>query len=137
MTINNLKIVLAFIMTTVIMCAINFIAQIVLIFTDIVSRMETSSALAIVLWMVTGVFAAIFTEAAAELFIDKKDITYRLIHTPVLVVYIIAIVLAVILMLQGEFMSDPSDFTLLLSNGFVFISYFFGTAGMAFIGRKL
>lgn len=137
MTINHLKIILAFMITTFILCVVNFIVQIALIFIDVVSRMETSSALTIVLWIVTGVFGAIFTEATAELFIDKKEITYPLVHGPILIVSIAAIILAVVLMIQGEFISDPADFTLLFSNGFVFISYFLGTGGFAFIGRKL
>lgn len=137
MTLNHLKIILAFMITTFILCVVNFIAQIALIFIDVVSRMETSSALTIVLWIVTGVFGAIFTGATAELFIDKKEITYRLVHEPILIVSIVAIILAAVLMIQGEFIADPADFTLLFSNGFVFISYFLGTGGFAFIGRRL
>jgi H+/Cl- antiporter ClcA len=136
-TINHLKIILAFIITTFIMCVVNFIGQIVLIFIDVVSRMESSSALTIVLWIVTGVFAAIFTQATAEQFIAKKEITYRLVHWPILIISMVAIVIAVVLMIQGEFISDPADYTLLFSNGFTFISYFLGTGGFAFIGRKL
>jgi H+/Cl- antiporter ClcA len=119
------------------MCVINFVAQIALIFLDIVSRMETSSALTIVLWIVTGVFGAIFTQATAELFLDKKEITYKLVNVPILGVSIVAISVAIIFMVQGEFMNDPSDFTLFFSNGFVFISYFLGTGGMALIAKKL
>ena len=103
---------------------------------DVVSQFEASSMLTIMLWLVTGVFGAIFTEAAAGLFLDKKEITYPLIHTPVLTVSIVMIILAGVMMSLGEFVSDPSDFTLLFSNGFVFISYFLGAGGFAFIGRR-
>jgi hypothetical protein len=68
---------------------------------------------------------------------EKKDISYQLVHYPVLMVSTAAIVMALVLMFQGEFIADPSEFTLLFSNGFVFISYFFGAAAMSFIGRKL
>ncbi len=119
------------------MSVLNFVAQVVLIFLDVISRWESSAALILVLWFVTGVFSALFTEATAALFMDKKEITYRLIHTPILIISIIAIMLAVVLMLRGEFIHDPSEFTLLFSNGFVFISYFLGTGGFAFIGRKM
>jgi hypothetical protein len=136
-TVKHFYIVLSFIITTLIMGVVNFVAQVVLIFLDVISRWESSSALIIVLWIVTGVFSAIFTEATAALFLDKKEITYRLVHSPILIVSIVAIALAVVFMLQGEFIHDTSEFTLLLSNGFVFISYFLGTGGFAFIGRKL
>jgi hypothetical protein len=131
------KIVLAFLITTAIMGVFNFIAQIVFIFLDLVSRWESSSALILVLWIVTGVFAAIYTEAVAGLLMEKKDITYRIVYTPVLIVSIAAMVVASILMFQEGFTSDPSEFTLLLNNGLNFISYFFGAAGMSLIGRKL
>ncbi len=135
--IKYIKIVLAFLITTIIMGAVNFVAQIALLFMDLLSRWESSSALIVVLWIVTGVFASIFTEAVAGLFLNKKEITYRLIHYPVLVVYVIAIVMALVFMFQGHFISDIAEYTLLFSNGFVFISYFFGAAAMSFIGRNL
>ncbi len=134
---THLKIFLAFLISTFVLCVLNFIAQIALIFIDIISRWESTSALTIVLWIVTGVFGAIFTESAAGLFINKNQISYRLIHTPVLFVSLAAILLAVFLMVQGEFIADPSEFTLLFSNGIVFISYFIGSAGFAFLARKL
>ncbi len=119
------------------MCVVNFMAQIALIFMDVVSRLESSSALTLVLWFVTGVFGAIFTEAAAGMFIKKEDITYPLVHTPIFIASIVAVVLAVVLLLMGEFVVDNVEFTLLFSNGFVFLSYFLGTGGFSFIGRKL
>jgi len=137
MTIKYLKIILAFIITTAIMCVVNFVGQIVLIFVDIVSRMESSSALTLVLWFVTGVFASIFTEAAAGIFLKKEDITYPLLHTPILIISIMAVVLAIVLLFMGEFVADNEEFTLLFSNGFVFLSYFLGTGGFSYIGRTL
>lgn len=137
MMVKYFKITVAFMITTAIMSAVNFIAQIALIFLDLVSRLESSSALIIVLWIVTGVFAAIFTEAVAGLLMEKKDITYQIVFNPVLTVSVAAMILALVFMFQGEFIADPSEFTLLFSNGYVFISYFFGAAAMSFIGRKL
>ena len=119
------------------MCVVNFIAQIALIFMDVVSRLESSSALTLVLWFVTGVFSAIFTEATAGMFMKKEEITYPLVHYPILIISILMIVLAVVLMLMGELEADNVEFTLLFSNGFVFLSYFLGTGGFSFIGRKL
>jgi len=119
------------------MCVVNFIAQIALIFMDVVSRLESSSALTLVLWFVTGVFGAIFTEATAGIFMKKEEITYPLVHYPILIVSILMIVLAVVLMLTGELEADNVEFTLLFSNGFVFLSYFLGTGGFSFIGTRL
>jgi len=137
MTIKYLKIVLAFIITTMIMCVVNFIAQLALIFMSVVSRLEPSSALVLVLWFVTGVFSAIFTEATAGMFMKKEEITYPLVHYPIFIVSLLMIMLAVVLMLMGELETNNVEFTLLFSNGFVFISYFLGTGGFSFIGKKL
>lgn len=137
MMIKFFKIVFAFLITTMIMSAVNFVAQIALIFMDLLSRWESSSALIVVLWIVTGVFASIFTEGIAGLFINKKEITYRLVHYPVLVVSVMAMVMALVFMFQGHFISDVAEYTLLFSNGFVFVSYFLGAAVMSFIGRNL
>lgn len=130
-------IVLSFIITTTVMCVVNFIAQIVFIFIDLVSRLDASSLYVIALWFVTGVFASVFTEAVASIFIEKEEITYPLLHTPILITSIIAIIVAIVLMLMGELESDHVEFTLLFSNGYVFISYFVGTGGFSWIGRKL
>jgi glucan phosphoethanolaminetransferase (alkaline phosphatase superfamily) len=132
-----LKIILAFAITTAVMCVLNFVAQIVLIFIDIISRWESSSALTIVLWIVTGVFGAVFTGLTATLFLPEKEITYRLTYNPVMIVSIVAIALAVALMVHGDFIEDVDDFTLFFSNGFVFVSYFIGSGGFALIGRNL
>jgi hypothetical protein len=134
---NYLKIALAFVITTVLMCIANFITQIVLIFIDVVSRWESSSALTIVLWIVTGVFGAVFTQSTATLFLNEKTIKYRLTYTTVLIISLVCIAGTVVLMVHGEFMEDPRDYTLFFSNGFVFVSYFIGTGGFAWIGRKL
>lgn len=135
--IRNLKILLAFAITTFVMCVLNFIAQIVLIFMDAVSRWESSSALTIVLWLVTGVFGAVFTGLTATLFLTKNEITYRLTYNMVSITSAVAIALAVVLMVRGEFMADVDDFTLFFSNGFVFVSYFIGSGGFALVGRNL
>lgn len=137
MTKKYLLIVLSFLITTLIFCVINFVAQIILIFVDVVSRWESSALLTLVLWFVTGVFSSIFTEAAASMFIAKEEITYPLLHTPILITSIIAIALGVLLMFMGELEADNVEFTLLLSNGYVFISYFVGTGAFSWIARKL
>lgn len=128
---------LSFILATVVVCIANFVLQIILIFTDIVTRMSTSSVMVIVLWLVTGVFGAVFTVAGAEqLSGGKKDI-YKQAGNLVLVASLLAIALAVFFLSRGHFRRDPKEFSLLFSNGYVFISYFTGAAGMSLILRKL
>ncbi|MBS1507313.1 MAG: hypothetical protein JSS79_11765 [Bacteroidetes bacterium] len=134
---KSLKLFLSFVITTVVMCVVNFIAQIALIFIDAVSRWESSSALTVVLWIVTGVFGAVFTGLTATLFLPEKEITYRNTYNVVAVVSVIAITAAVALMLNGDFIEDADDFTLFFSNGIVFVSYFIGSGGFALVGRNL
>ena len=128
---------LSFIIATIVVCVANFLLQIVLIFTDIVTRLESSSAMVIVLWIVTGVFGAVFTIAAAEQLVGKHKEMYALAGNLVLVASLLAIAFAVFFLSRGLFRRDPKEFTLLFSNGYVFISYFAGAAAMALILRKL
>lgn len=129
--------ILSFAIATVAVCMANFLLQIVLIFTDIVTRMESSSAMVIVLWIVTGVFGAVFTIAAAEQLAGNQTEIYAQAGNAVLAISLIAIIVAVVLLSGGHFRRDPKEFSLLFSNGYVFLSYFTGAAIMALILRKL
>ena len=128
---------LSFFIATVLVCIANFILQVILIFTDIMTRLNSSSAMVIVLWIVTGVFGAVFTIAAAEQLAGKQKEIYAQAGNVVLVVSLLAIAFAVFFLSRGLFRRDPKEFSLLFSNGYVFISYFSGAAAMALILRKL
>lgn len=128
---------LSFAIATVVVGIANFVLQLVLIFTDVVTRMESSSVMVIVLWIVTGVFAAVFAVAAAEQLIGKQKDIYAMTGNVVLAVSLLAIAFAVFFLSRGLFRRDPKEFSLLFSNGYVFISYFAGAAAMALIMRKL
>lgn len=128
---------LAFVAGTIMVCIANFVLQIILIFTDIVTRMESSSLLVIVLWIVTGVFGALFTVGVAEQFIGKQPDLYARAGTTVLLLSVAAILFALFFLSRGLFRRDPKEFSLLFSNGYVFISYFSGAAGMSLLLRKM
>ncbi|HRF19546.1 MAG TPA: hypothetical protein PK977_15330, partial [Chitinophagaceae bacterium] len=55
----------------------------------------------------------------------------------ILVISILAIIPAIVIMSKGHFMHNPKEFTLLLSNGYVWVAYFAGAGGMAAILRNL
>ncbi len=128
---------LSFVIATVAVCIANFVLQIILIFTDIVTRMESSSVMVIVLWIVTGVFGTVFTLAVAEQLAGKQKDIYAKAGNAVLLLSLFAIAFAVFYLSRGHFRRDPKEFSLLFSNGYVFISYFSGAAAMALIMRKL
>lgn len=128
---------LSFALATVAVCIANFILQFVLIFVDIVSRMDSSSLMIIVLWLVTGVFGAVITVSLAEQFLGKGQFTYKLSGITVTVVSAIAIVAAILLFGKSYFNRSASDFSLLFSNGYVFISYFAGAGIMGLILKNL
>lgn len=137
MIINTLKVIFSFALTALMMCILNFLAQIGLILFDIISRWDSSALLIVTLWFVTGVFTSVFTEPVTFLLVDKKLLTSKFLHTIILVISVIALAGAGLIMFQGDFLSDPSEFTLLFSNGIIFTSYFIGTGVFSFIGRKL
>jgi membrane protein YdbS with pleckstrin-like domain len=105
---------------------------------DIFSRrLEESVAYVIILWLVTGVFAAVFTIGLAEYFVKKENFTYKVSGNIILLVSLLAIIPVIMIMSRGDFMYNPKEFTLLLSNGYVWISYFVGAGTMAAVLRNL
>lgn len=130
--------VLAFAIVTIAVCIVNYVLQIIIIFMDILSiRIAESSAYIIVLWLVTGIFAAVFTTGLAENLVKKQNFTYRVTGNFIIVISVLAIIPAILLMSNGHFMHDPKEFTLLLSNGYVWVAYFAGAGGMSAILRNL
>jgi H+/Cl- antiporter ClcA len=129
--------ILCFIVAIIGVSIVNYVLQIAVIFLDIVSRLSASSAFVIVLWIVTGVFGAVFAVSGAEHFIGKANFTHKLSGNTVVVVSLLAIVFAVIMLSKGEFKHNPSEFSLLLSNGYIFLSFFAGSAAMGAILRNL
>lgn len=130
--------ILAFILMTVAVCIVNYILQIIIIFMDIFSRrLEESVAYVIVLWLVTGIFGSVFTTGLAEHLVKKGNFAYKVSGNTILVISILAIIPAIVIMSKGHFMHNPKEFTLLLSNGYVWVAYFGGAGGMAAILRNL
>lgn len=131
------RFIFSFLFATVLVCIANFLLQIALIFLDVVTRLESTSAMIIVLWIVTGVFAVVFaTGIAVQLTGTEKGI-YEPVCNIIISISVIAVISAIVIMSKGHFKLNPSDFSLLLSNGYVFIAYFTGTALMALVMRKL
>lgn len=130
--------ILAFVIMTVVIGIVNYILQIIVIFMDLFSRrLQESSLYVIVLWLVTGVFATVFAASLAEHLVKKENFTYKLTGNTLLLLCVVAVVPVIIIMINGDFMHDPKEFTLLLSNGFVWVSYFTGAGAMAAILRNL
>lgn len=86
----------------------------------------------IVLWVITGVFAL---GIAAQLTGTEKGI-YEPACNIIISISVIAVISAIVIMSKGHFKHNPSDFSLLLSNVYVFIVFFTGTALMALVMRK-
>ena len=130
--------ILAFIVMTIAVCIVNYILQIIIIFMDIFSRrLEESVAYVVVLWLVTGVFGSVFTTGLAEHLVKKESFTYKVSGNTILLISLLAIIPAILLMSRGDFMHNPKEFTLLLSNGYVWVAYFAGAGAMAAILRNL
>lgn len=131
------QIILAFALGTFAVCIANFVLQFLLIFVDIISRMDASSAMVIVLWLVTGVFGAVFSLSIAEQVTVKSGFTHKETGTVMLLISLLAIGLAIMFFDKGLFRRSASDFSLLFSNAWVFIAYFTGAGGMSLVLRKL
>ncbi len=115
----------------------NYVLQIAVIFLDVVTRLSSTSAFVIVLWIVTGVFGAVFTGSGAEQFLGKENFSYKFTGNTIIVISLLSILFAIIMLSKGEFKRSPSEFSLLLSNGYVFLSFFVGSAAMGAILRNL
>ena len=130
--------VLAFFLSTAAVCIANYLLQIIIIFMDILSRrIAESSVYIIILWLVTGVFGAVFTTGLAEQLVKKESFTYRISGNTILTISVLAIIPAILIISKGGFMHDPKEFSLLLSNGYVWIAYFTGAGIAAAILRNL
>ncbi len=127
----------SFLFSIVAVCIINYILQILVVFLDIITRLSSSTAFVIVLWIVTGVFAVVFAFSWVEAYTGKGNISYKLTGNTVMIISTVAMVMAIVLLLKGEFNHNPSEFSLLLSNGYIFLSFFAGSATMAAIMRNL
>ncbi len=128
---------ISFLVSIIFVCVANYLFQILVIFLDIVTRLSSSSAYIIVLWIVTGAFAAVFTISGVEYLIGKNHFSYKLTGNIILILSLLMISAATILLVNGHFKRNPSEFSLLLSNGYVFISFFSGAGIMAAILRNL
>lgn len=128
--------IIAFLIVCIGVCVVNFVIQILAIFIDVISRNSSSSAFIIVLWIVTGVFAAVFTFGAAEAII-KTGYSSQFTAITVISISVLAIIFAIILLSKGEFNHSPSEYSLILSNGYVFASFFLGCGLTALIARNL
>ena len=91
----------------------------------------------IVLWLVTGVFGAVISVSVAEHLLGKPLFTYKESAITISVTAVIAIGLAILLFGKNYFNRSASDFSLLFSNGYVFIAYCTGAAGMGLILKNL
>lgn len=78
-----------------------------------------------------------FTVSGVEFFTGKNHFSYKLTGNIILILSLLMIFAAVILMVKGHFKRNPSGFSLLLSNGYVYISFFSGAGIMAAILRNL
>lgn len=131
-----LFIVLSFAIAMTAMCVANFIFQIVFIFLDIISRKQSSSLFVLVLWIVTGVFATVFTTGIMEQLTSKEQTSYAETGKIVLIISVIAVVAAILFLSAGQFKKDAEEFSLIFSNGYVLISFFAGAGAMAVVMRN-
>lgn len=129
--------VLAFAAVMVATCILNFLLQLAFIFFDLISRRDASSAYIIALWVVTGVFTTVLAAGLAEQFLGKENFSYKQTGFIFIVISAAAAAFAVVLLAAGHFRHNPQEFSLIFSNGYVFLSFFIGAGAMALVMRKL
>lgn len=126
-----LRVLLSFVLAMAAACVANFVLQIAMVFLDVLTRLESSSAAILVLWFVTGVFTTVF--AVGDL--DVPPGNGRFGGTVVLVLSIAAIVVSIVLATNGCPGGDPLEFSLMFTNVWVVIAFFAGAGAMAFVLR--
>lgn len=113
------------------LCVVNFVAQVAMVFLDVLTRLDSSSLAILALWFVTGVFNTIF--AVGEL--DHPPGKGRFGATVVGALAIVALVVAIVLATTGHRGGDPLEFSLMFTNVWVVIAFFTGAGAMAFVLR--
>lgn len=115
------------------LCCVNFLAQIALIFVDLLSRLDSSSAAILALWFVTGVFTTVFALGDPDLSPDHARFGGNLLLAISLAAIGFAIAWATTLGPGG----DPLEFSLMFTNAWVVIVFFAGSGAMAWVFRNL
>ncbi len=126
-----LRVLVSFALTMAAACVANFVLQIGMIFLDVLTRLESSSAAILALWFVTGVFTTVV--GVGDL--DKPPGNGRFGSTVVLVLSVIAVVVSIVLAIKGWLGGDPLEFSLMFTNVWVVIAFFVGSGAMAAVVR--
>jgi hypothetical protein len=126
-----LRVLASFALTMLAACVANFVLQIGMIFLDVLTRLESSSAAILALWFVTGVFTTVI--GIGEL--DRPPGNGRFGGTVVLVLSVVAIAAAIVLAWNDCPGGDPLDFSLMFTNVWVVIAFFAGSGAMAAVIR--
>jgi hypothetical protein len=124
-------VLVSFALAMLCLCVVNFLAQIAMIFLDVVTRLDSSSAAILALWFVTGVFTTIF--AVGELDRPPGNGFFR--ATVVCALAIIALGIAIVFAATGRHGGDPLEFSLMFTNVWVVIAHFLGAGAMALVLR--
>lgn len=126
-----LRVLLSFALTMAAACVANFVLQVAMVFLDVLTRLESSSAAILVLWFVTGVFTTVV--AVGDL--DVPPGNGRFGGTVVLGLAIAAIGASIVLAMNDCPGGDPLEFSLMFTNVWVVIAFFAGAGAMAFVLR--
>jgi hypothetical protein len=125
------RVLVSFALAMLCMCVVNFLAQIVMIFLDVLTRLDSSSAAILALWFVTGVFTTVF--AVGELDSPPGNGWFR--ATVIGALAIVALVIAIAFAATGQYGGDPLEFSLMFTNVWVVIAHFLGVGAMALVLR--
>jgi hypothetical protein len=125
------RVLVSFALAMLCLCVANFLAQIAMIFLDVLTRLDSSSAAILALWFVTGVFTTIF--AVGELDQPPGNGFFR--ATVVGVLAIVVLVIAIAFAATGHHGGDPLEFSLMFTNVWVVIAHFLGAGAMALVLR--
>lgn len=126
-----LRLLVSFALWMAALCVANFVAQVAMVFLDVLTRLDSSSLAILVLWFVTGVFTTIF--AVGEL--DRPPGNGLFGATVVGALAIAALTVAIVLLATGHHGGDPLEFSLMFTNVRVVIAFFAGAGAMAFVLR--
>ena len=115
------------------LCCVNFVAQIALLFVDLLSRLDSSSAAILALWFVTGVFTTVLTVGDPDHTPDHSRFSGNVLLGLALLAIALSIVWGATLGGGG----DPLEFSLMFTNVWVVIAFFAGSGAMAWVFRQL
>lgn len=99
--------------------------------------LEATPLLVPALWLVTGVFTAVFASGVTDYMGEIPGGKHRRVGTVLVALAVVAIAAAVYLIVEHDFGGDPAESFLPFTNGYVVVSFYLGVGLAGLVIRSM